>query len=138
LRGVGTDFVLLLDARDAATEMRVFSRRYDGTVPDVLHLKLDAPQLYLGEQKEVKGQVAVKLGDAELPGASLSLELIDEQDEVIGADTVAGLQSRGTITFNIADAEEEGDYRIKARVLDGAKRRLAEKEISFNLVEPPF
>lgn len=138
LHGVGSRFVLALEARDVETKERVFSRRYEGAIPEVLHLKLKTPQLYLGEQQEMKGHLAVKLGDAELPNSSLSVELMGDKGNVIAADTVVALQSRGLMTFNIADLRLEGNYRIRATVLDRSKRRLAQKEISFNLVEPPF
>ena len=138
LHGVGSRFALALHARDAETKERILSRRYEGIVPDVLNLKLNTPQLYLGEQNEVKGHLVVNLGDAELPNSSISLELVDDNGRVIAADAIAGLKSEAVMTLNIANLKEEGDYRLRARVLDRSKRCLAQKEVPFNLIEPPF
>ena len=138
LDGVGQDYVLALDAWDAGTKEKVLSRRYEGTVPEVLGVSLTNPELYLGEQTEMDGGLVVRLGDADLPEAELIVEVINEGKQTIAAQRISGVRPKASMTFDIAELKKEGTYRLRVSLLGGDGEMIARKQAPFTLTESPF
>ena len=139
LDGPGTSYTLALGAVETGTGEKLFSRTYQGKVPEPLKFTSSASELYLGEQKEIRARLSVNLGDADLPKTSLAMELLNEKNELLAATALPRVEQPNAIVIvNIAEIKEEGDYSLRAKVMDGKMRCLAQKEVRFHLMESPF
>ena len=138
-RGAAAPYQLSLTVRERASGKSILSRQLQGVVPAMLGVSVPDSELFLGEQKHVKGTVSVNVGDLDQPACALSLSLVDAKGTGFWHQRLAPIRGHtSAITVNIEVLKSEGDYRLRAELHDAHGRALAEAWAPVNLIEPPF
>ena len=138
LSNPGRAYSLTVAGTDLASREKVLFRKYEGIVPRVMSFKLNSPELYIGEQKEMKGAVTINLGDADMAASFLSFELFNGQNELLRRNRLGQPHANGILTFTIADLKKEDDYSLRVELFDEKGHSLAHDKAVFHLMEAPF
>lgn len=139
LEGIGKNFYLLIEGIEENTKEKIYYDRIDGSIPELLILNLLKNELYLGKEKQLEADVKINVGNIWFQNTFLELELLNTQNEIILSEKIEKIESPFLkLWLNISSLKEEGEYRIKVKIMDKKNKILASKESPFILIKPPF